>query len=144
MFWGYIKFSGERDIVVIDGNISSAKYCKILKAHMMETFVWTKFSSKIMPVAIIPNFRQFFFQENGFQVSENWPPQSPYLNIFENLWNYMKHTAREKHPTTVKELICQGFEYFLAILDDYIHRLYRSIPRRINAVLKNIGYHTKY
>ena len=56
----------------------------------------------------------------------------------------MKHTVREKHPTAVKELICHVFEYFLAIPDDRIHRLYWSIPRRINAVLKNNGYHTKY
>ena len=56
----------------------------------------------------------------------------------------MKQKIHEKHPTTVKELIRQVFETFLAIQDDYIHRLYRSIPRRINAVLKNNGYQTKY
>ena len=89
-------------------------------------------------------FSTNIFQENGFQVLENWPPQSPDLDIFENLWNYMKQKIRDKHPTIVKELILQVFEIFLAIPDDYIHRLYRSIPRRINAVLKNNGYHTKY
>ena len=36
MFWGYIKFSGERDIVVIDGSINSAKYCKLLETHLIE------------------------------------------------------------------------------------------------------------
>ena len=97
-----------------------------------------------MPVAIIPNLRQIFFQENGFQVLENWLPQSPDLNIIERLWNYMKQKVRKKHSTTVRELIRQVFDTFLAIPDDYIHRLYRSIPHRINAVLKNNGYHTKY
>ena len=75
---------------------------------------------------------------------ENWPPQSPDLNIIENLWNFMKQKIREKHSTTVKELIRQVFETFLAIPDDYFHRLYRSIPSRVNTVLKNNGYHTKY
>ena len=36
MFWGYIKFSGERDIVVIDANNNSAKYCKLLETHLTE------------------------------------------------------------------------------------------------------------
>ena len=73
MFWGHIKFSGERDIVVIDGNISSAEYCKLLETHMMETFVLTKFSSKIMPVAIIPNFRQIFSRKMVFKFRKIGP-----------------------------------------------------------------------
>ena len=82
-------------------------------------------------------FSTIFFQENDFQVLEIWPPLSPDLNIIENLWNYMKQKVREKHPATVKELLRQVFEIFLAIRDNYIHRLYRSIPRRIKTVLKN-------
>ena len=82
-----------------------------------------------MPVAIIRNFRQFFFQENGFQLLENWPPQSPDLNIIENLWNYMKLKIREKHPTTVKELsvkflkLLKTFEVFEKWLSNQILNL---------------------
>ena len=48
----------------------------------------------------------------------------------------MKQNILEKHPATVNELNRQTFAMFLAILDDYIHRLYWSIPNRIKAVLR--------
>ena len=144
MFWGYIKFSGERDIVVIDGSINSAKYCKLLETHLIENIYLDEIFQQDNASCHNSKFTTNFFQENGFQVLENWLPQSPDLNIIERLWNYMKQKVRKKHSTTVRELIRQVFDTFLAIPDDYIHRLYRSIPHRINAVLKNNGYHTKY
>ena len=36
MFWGFIKFSGERNLVVVDGNMNSTKYCEILRNHLMD------------------------------------------------------------------------------------------------------------
>ena len=144
MFWCDIKFSGEKDIVVIDGNTISAKYCKLLEIHLMENICLDKIFRQDNASCHNSKFSTKFFQENGFQLLENWPPQSPALNIIETLWNYLKQKIREKHPATVKELIRQVFETFLAIPDEYIHRLCRNIPRRKNAVLKNNGYQTKY
>ena len=50
----------------------------------------------------------------------------------------MKHNIREKQPTTVTELIGKVFEIIKPFPDDYFHRLYRSILRRIKAVRKNV------
>ena len=56
----------------------------------------------------------------------------------------MKQNIRQKQPTIVTELIGQVFEIIKPFPGDYFHRLYRSILRRIKAVRKNNGYHTKY
>ena len=51
----------------------------------------------------------------------------------------MKQNIREKHPTTVKELICQHFETYLTITADYIHLSNRSSRSRLNTVLKTVS-----
>ena len=52
MFWGHVKFSRETDIVVIDGYVNPAKYCILLKIARCRIFIWTKFFSKSLSVAI--------------------------------------------------------------------------------------------
>ena len=36
MFWGFIKFSGERDLIVVENKLDSGKYQTILRENLME------------------------------------------------------------------------------------------------------------
>ena len=36
MFWGYIKFTGEKNLVIVTGSLNSEKYMDILKEHLLE------------------------------------------------------------------------------------------------------------
>ena len=122
MFWGYIKISVERDIVVIDGNVISANYCKLLETHLMENNYLGDIFQQDNASWNISKFSTNFFQENGFQVSENWPPQSPDLNINENLWKYMKQKIRKN---TLHQL--NLFVKFLKLFFGNSGRLHSSV-----------------
>ena len=71
---------------------------------------------------------------------EEWPPQSPDLNPIENIWDYME-TKLEKMPSTI---VSELWEMLQEIWRKVILNLVRSMPRRVQAVLKAKRGHTKY
>lgn len=66
-------------------------------------------------------------EELGLEVLD-WPPQSPDLNPIEELWRHLK-LRLGKYP---------------APPSDVVSNLVESMPRRIQAVLRARGGHTKY
>ena len=77
-----------------------------------------------------------FLDSNNIDLLE-WPGNSPDLNPIENLWSNMKNKMSEKQPLSGAELVKE-------ISKDYCQNLIESMPRRIKAVIKNKGGHTKY
>ena len=41
--------------------------------------------------------------ENGVELLENWPAQSPDQNIIENLWDMLKRRVKAKNPRNIGE-----------------------------------------
>ena len=39
-----------------------------------------------------------WFSENGLEILENWPPNSPDINIIENVWSLLKKRVFQRHP----------------------------------------------
>ena len=68
--------------------------------------------------------------------------QTSILSII--LWIFLKTRVGRRHPSTEEELIEYTYEEFARIPDDYIKKLYDSIPRRLSAVLRRNGEPTKY
>ena len=68
---------------------------------------------------------------------DDWPPQSPDLNVIENLWSILKQEVLKEHPKVTQRK-------WYAISNGVITNLYQSIPRRLNAVLEAKGLYTKY
>ena len=74
-----------------------------------------------------------------------WPGNSPDLNPIENLWEVMKVKVAEKLPTSLQDLkdkICEVWA--LETSRKACERLARSMPARIEAVLANGGWPSKY
>ena len=73
-----------------------------------------------------------------------WPPQSPDLNVIENLWDeidtQMPKTSRKSFKT-FKESI---HTIWKNMSTDIINNLIESIPRRLKAVIDAKGYNTRY
>ena len=73
-----------------------------------------------------------------------WPSQSPDLNPIENLWSILDYNLRNRRPQNKEELfqvLCDGWN---ALDRDLLTRLVDSMLRRIQAVIDNNGYPTKY
>ena len=78
-------------------------------------------------------------------VTLDWPGNSPDLNPIENLWSKIKDLVAEKQPSSGKALTKTIKEVWVQkISREYCTSLIVSMPRRLEAVVKVQGGHTKY
>ena len=75
---------------------------------------------------------------------QDWPAQSPDMNIIEHVWGRMKEEAWKMKPKNLDELWEACKTAFFAIPDDFINKLYESLPNRMDAVLQAHGSQTRY
>ena len=71
----------------------------------------------------------------------SWPSKSPDLNIIENVWLYIK---RKLHANVLHIKTQRTFHRNSADEPGYIQSLYKSIPRRIQNVIRLKEHLTKY
>lgn len=75
-----------------------------------------------------------------------WPANSPDLNPIEHLWNYIKDRLKEypEAPRGMLELWERVQEIWDRIPSKVCQDLIASMPRRMEAVIRAKGKHTKY
>ncbi len=79
-----------------------------------------------------------FLKKNRVKVIQ-WPSMSPDLNPIEHLWGILKRQVEHHSPSSIqslKEVILEEWKK----IDIFVY----SMPRRLGAVIKNHGGHTKY
>ena len=88
---------------------------------------------------------QVWFDEQGIKLLD-WPAQSPDLNPIEHTWNHLKRclSGYENAPTGVHQLWERVVEQWKKISVEQCQKWIESMPRRIEAVIKAKGAHTKY
>ena len=84
MLWGCIPSNGEKIIVPIK-KVDASCYIHILKDHALNFLDLHEIFQQDNVPAHSAEKTRIFFEENAFVCLENWPPQSPDLNIIENL-----------------------------------------------------------
>jgi hypothetical protein len=74
------------------------------------------------------------------------PPNSPDLNPIENIWAYMKRiiTTKHRYVSSKTEMMCIIQEMWDNFTDKQWDGLIESMPRRMAAVIKAKGGHTRY
>ncbi len=86
-----------------------------------------------------------FMEEEGIEHLP-WPAMSPDMNPIENLWAEVSRTMNESviQPTNVPELRQAIIDVWDAIPIDTVTSLVDSRPRRVQALYRARGGHTKY
>ena len=92
-----------------------------------------KFSNKIMPRPKKQKKPKLLL-EHASVLLENWPPQSPDINIIENIWHILKLRVSQRCPKNLEELFNFAQEEFARVPNEFIKRLYDPIPKRLSLV----------
>lgn len=146
MVWGCFSYHGVGPIVLIEGTMTADSYIEIMKETMLP------YAEECMPVRW--RFQQdndpkhtakktkIWFNENRVDVID-WPAQSPDLNPIENLWAIVKKEVAKTKPRNKAELWSHVKSAWEAIPVITCQKLAESVPRRLQAVLKQKGHITK-
>ena len=133
-------------IVCIEGNMNKELYTEILEDDVLGSFH-----------DLGLNYHHFYFQHDNdpkhtskllqqWFTNKNmdvlpWPPNSPDINIIENLWDHLAHRiqARSPHPTSEEDLWVLLQEEWYHIDTSFITNLYNSLPQRVFDIYKAKG-----
>lgn len=149
MIWGAISCEGPAKLHFIeDGkSVNASRYINVIEeklVYWMPRLSCTIFQQDGAPCHQAKCVRQWF-QQNSIRILEPWPGSSPDLNPIENCWFLLKKKISLMKPTSVKILRhCIQYAWDHEITKEYCKKLIQSMPRRIAAVLKAKGQHTKY
>lgn len=149
MIWGAITARGRAGIYLMPPGetIKAVNYLQIIKENVP---IWLRtrncdiFMHDGAPCHQAKIVKTWF-QENSINVLAPWPGSSPDLNPIENCWVKLKAEvakANSTSATTLKEAILEAWSQ--KITPDYCDSLVASMPRRIEAVLKAGGRHSRY
>jgi transposase/RNAse (barnase) inhibitor barstar len=151
MVWGCMTYRGVGDAAWVPGKIDAAAYLEVLKDYVLasrdwygmdpEAFIFQQDNASVHTARIVRDF----FDESNLTVLE-WPANSPDINPIENLWSYLKRELDlyKEAPRTLDELWERVQEVWTNIPISYIQKLYESMPRRMEEVVRNRGGCTKY
>ena len=138
MLWGFIAHNGRKYLQKVCGTINSIKSLQIFQESLLtEMFLGKKLQQDYAPAhnSILSKTR---FYENGLEILENWPPNSPDINLIENVWSLLKKRVFRRHPKNIEELWAFCQEEFERIPLEYIQNLYSSIPDRLCKIVQCI------
>lgn len=149
--WGMITPHGVGHLVRIYGNLNSTLYREILEDDALGTFSDLELDPKDYyfqqdnDPKHTAKIIKAWFTKHGIDLL-HWPPNSPDLNIIENLWDYLdKQIRKREHLPTSEETLWEAMqEEWYKIPQSYIDALYRSLPDRMAAVCGARGGNTRY
>jgi transposase len=144
MIWGAVRSDGKTVLERCQGNVDSVEYQRILNVALPKIYTRRhQFQQDGATCHTSASTRQYLAWKR-VKILENWPPQSPDLNIIENLWSELKVKVYSRAPKTLEELWQYIQDEWNAFPADRIHKQFESIRRRIQAVVKADGGLTKY
>lgn len=151
MVWGCMGWNGVGILAEVEGRMNAEQYVSILEDNLLPTMEYSGIpgGSIIFQQDNDPKHTskraQKWLESKGIKVLD-WPAQSPDLNPIEHLWQILKKKLNSYAipPKGVWELWDRIEVEWGMIEAEECQRLIESMPRRLEAVIKAKGGHTKY
>lgn len=148
MFWGCLSYYGFGDLVPIVGTLNQSGYLHILNEHafpsanrLFSTYDWIlQHDNAPCHKGRVPTK----FLKDLNQAVLLWPPQSPDLNIIENVWAFVKNKRTIDKYRKREGAIAEIEDIWSKLTIELAQTLVRSIPDRLQAVIDAKGGITKY
>lgn len=151
MVWGCMGWDGVGICCEVEGRMDGQQYVNILEQCLLESI--TKFGLEKDDVIFQQDndpkhtckLATEWFQNEGLDVLD-WPAQFPDLNPIEHLWFILKRYIYDypEPATGVFDLWNRVTKAWAEITQEQVRDLIKSMPRRIEAVIKAKGGNTKY
>jgi len=160
MIWGCFHHTGVGVLKRVEGTIDAQAYKQILIHRAMPelkalidkepshvAWLFQHDNARVHTAGVVTQYLESkeAAWEGRLQVMD-WPSQSPDLNPIENLWGYIKKKLRKRtnKPSSFNQLFDFILEEWNAVPSQILVNLIESMPRRIEAVIKNKGGSTKF
>jgi transposase len=151
MVWGCIGWNGVGKLIEVEGKMDAEQYCEILEEGLVESFETLEmkegehYFQQDNDLKHTSKKAEKWFDDNNIQVIF-WPAQSSDLNPIEHLWKHLKRQLcqYETPPKGVHELWDRVSEEWNEISPKTCQNLIKSMLRKIQAVIRAKGGHTKY
>ena len=151
MVWGCMGWEGVGRLAEVEGRMDANQYVSILQDYLLPSMEESGISEEEVtfqqdndPKHTSRKVKQWM-EDNNITLL-NWPAQSPDINPIEHLWNHIKDRLKEypRAPKGVWELWERVAEVWNVVPSEVCQNLIESMPRRLEAVIKAKGGHTKY
>lgn len=149
MVWGAFSFFGKLPLATITSKMNSDKYIELLEIALVdhaENLMGTEFIFQQDNAAIhVSTKAKDWFASKNIPLLQ-WPACSPDLNPIENLWGIMARKVYEngRQFSNIADLKERIKKVWAEISMTTLQTLVQSMPRRVFAVIKSKGGHTKY
>jgi ribosomal protein S14 len=150
MVWGGISWRGKLELIRLEGKVDAARYKSILVAGCEnanrlfggDDWLWQQDGAPTHTAAA----NQQHLLENGinFITKSEWPPNSPDINVIENLWAIISNNIAPRHAKTKDELWRFIQEEWKAIPLETVRSLIDSASKRLAIVRRERGGWTGY
>jgi len=151
MVWGCMGWNGVGHLAEVEGKMNADQYVSILEDHMLPSLEESGISGEEVifqqdndPKHTSKKAKKWMEDNNIILL--DWPAQSPDLSPIEHQWVHLKRKLGE-YPTPPKgvwEIWERVVEEWNEIAPEVCQNLIESMPRRLEAVIKAKGGHTKY
>jgi transposase len=151
MVWGCITRHGVGELHRIEGIMDRFGYTDILSESLLGTLDKHNLDRSTVYFQHDGDSKhqskhaKGWLELEGFDVLP-WCPNSPDMNIIENLWDHLDRMVRARNPLpkNKEELWLALKEEWDNIDQQFIDRLYDSLPNRVRDLLKANGGETRY
>lgn len=148
MIWGCMSGLGVGKVYQCEGAMNQYQYLTVLEECMLmsglvlfgkDDFIFQQDNAPCHKARRVTQY----LQESGVTIME-WPAQSPDLNPIENLWRILGQKVENKQPSNKTELWTLLKKEWETMDPSICQKLVESMPKRVRAVIKAKGHHTKY